>query len=221
MQIARIKRCWAGKNLVLAEAAKWPLCPNILVNLLATLRSHNSPPFHFWYFTSTRQTSSWFLWKSYQHDYSLFSQCFSSLAALSTYFSRKKKSHQKWQEMPLNVYALSVSGRHSFDQRVFMGKYMCIKVTVCGLPWWRSGWESACQCGGHGFEPWSGKIPHATEQLGRWATITEPARLEPVLRNERGHDNEARATAMKSGPHLPQLERALARKRGPNTAISK
>ena len=35
-----------------------------------------------------------------------------------------------------------------------------------GLPWWRSGWESACQCRGHGFEPWSGKIPHAAEQLG-------------------------------------------------------
>ena len=25
--------------------------------------------------------------------------------------------------------------------------------------------ESACQCRGHGFEPWSGKIPHAAEQL--------------------------------------------------------
>ena len=34
-----------------------------------------------------------------------------------------------------------------------------------GLPWWRSGWESACQCGGHGFEPWSGRIPRAAEQL--------------------------------------------------------
>ena len=59
-----------------------------------------------------------------------------------------------------------------------------------GLPWWHSGWESACQCRGHGFEPWSGKIPHATEQLGAWATITEPARLEPVLRNKRGRDGE-------------------------------
>ena len=28
-------------------------------------------------------------------------------------------------------------------------------------------------------------------------------------------------TAMKSGPHLPQLEKALARKRRPNTAINK
>ena len=59
-----------------------------------------------------------------------------------------------------------------------------------GLPWWRSGWESACQCRGHGFEPWSGKIPHATEHLGPWATVTEPARLEPVLRNERGRGSE-------------------------------
>ena len=28
-------------------------------------------------------------------------------------------------------------------------------------------------------------------------------------------------TAMKSGPHLPQLEKALAKKRRPNTAIKK
>ena len=61
---------------------------------------------------------------------------------------------------------------------------------VLGLPWWHSGWESACQCRGHGFEPWSGKILHATEQLGPWATTTEPARLEPVLRNKRDHDSE-------------------------------
>ena len=40
------------------------------------------------------------------------------------------------------------------------------------------------------FKTWSGKIPHATEQLGPWATITEPARLEPVLRNKRARDGE-------------------------------
>ena len=65
-----------------------------------------------------------------------------------------------------------------------------IKEQNMGLPWWRSGWESACQCRGPGFKPWSGKIPHAAEQLGPWATTTELARLEPVLRNERGRDNE-------------------------------
>ena len=64
------------------------------------------------------------------------------------------------------------------------------KSLISGLPWWHSGWESACQCRGRGFEPWSGKIPHATEQLGPWATITEPARLEPVLCNKRGRNSE-------------------------------
>ena len=48
-----------------------------------------------------------------------------------------------------------------------------------GLPWWRSGWESACQCRGHGFEPWSGKIPHAAEQVSPRATTTEPALWSP------------------------------------------
>ena len=64
-----------------------------------------------------------------------------------------------------------------------------IKKCAEGLPWWCSGWESACQCRGHGFEPWSGRIPHAAEQLGPWATTTDPARLEPVL-HKRGRDNE-------------------------------
>ena len=65
-----------------------------------------------------------------------------------------------------------------------------LKWHSLGLPWWRNGWESACQCRGHGFEPCSGKIPHATEQLGPCATTTEPARLELVLRNKRGRDSE-------------------------------
>ena len=71
-----------------------------------------------------------------------------------------------------------------------------------GLPWWCSGWESACQCRGHGFEPWSGKIPHAAEQLGPWATITDPARLEPVLRNKRGCDSERPAHRDEEWPPL-------------------
>ena len=43
-----------------------------------------------------------------------------------------------------------------------------------GLPWWFSGKESACQCRRHGFDNWSGKIPHATEELSLCATATEP-----------------------------------------------
>ena len=73
---------------------------------------------------------------------------------------------------------------------------------IWGLPWWRSGWESACQCRGHGFEPCSGRIPRAAEQLGPWATTTEPARLEPVLRNKRGRDSERPAQRDEEWPPL-------------------
>ena len=55
-----------------------------------------------------------------------------------------------------------------------------LKVHNAGLPWWRSGWESTCQCRRHGFVPRSGKIPHAAERLGP----------EPMLRNKRGRDSE-------------------------------
>ncbi|XP_060013777.1 parathyroid hormone isoform X3 [Lagenorhynchus albirostris] len=44
---------------------------------------------------------------------------------------------------------------------------------LSGLPRWCSGWESACQCRRHGFEPWSGRIPHAAEQLSLCATATD------------------------------------------------
>ena len=46
--------------------------------------------------------------------------------------------------------------------------------TYGGLPWWLSGKESACQCSRHEFDLWSGKIPHAVEQLIPCATATEP-----------------------------------------------
>ena len=90
---------------------------------------------------------------------------------------------------------------------------------MSGLPWWRSGWESACRCRGHGFEPWSGRIPHAAEQLGPCTTTTEPERLEPVLRQqERPPIMKGPRTAMKSGPRSPQLEKARVQQRRPNTA---
>ena len=34
-----------------------------------------------------------------------------------------------------------------------------------GLPLWSSGEESTCQCMWCGFDPWSGKILHDSEQL--------------------------------------------------------
>ena len=80
--------------------------------------------------------------------------------------------------------------RNPCHQATAISVVVPVKTLPLGLPWWRSDWESACQCRGHGFEPWSGKIPHAAEQQSPWATTTEPARLESVLRNKRGRDSE-------------------------------
>ena len=103
---------------------------------------------------------------------------------------------------------------NEFFREVLVSIFKCLQRTeeeqvasntrekISGLPWWRSGWESACQCRGHGFEPWSGRIPHAAEQLGPCATTTEPARLEPVLRNRRGRDSERPAHRDEEWPPL-------------------
>ena len=45
---------------------------------------------------------------------------------------------------------------------------------ILGLSWWLSGKEHVCQHRWRGFDPWSKKIPHATEQVNPCATITEP-----------------------------------------------
>ena len=57
-----------------------------------------------------------------------------------------------------------------------------------GLPWWLRGKESACQCRRHGFDPWSGKIPHAVEQLSPSVCLSvaqscstlQPHKLQPT-----------------------------------------
>ena len=46
--------------------------------------------------------------------------------------------------------------------------------SLMGFPWSSVGKESTCQCRGHGFNPWSGKIPHALEKLSPCITTTEP-----------------------------------------------
>ena len=96
----------------------------------------------------------------------------------------------------------SLSCGQSYEDTCMFLAIPSIRNSLLGLPWWRSCWESACQCRGHGFEPWSGKIPHAAEQLSPWATITEPARLEPVLRNKRGRDSERPAHRDEERPPL-------------------
>ena len=85
-----------------------------------------------------------------------------------------------------------------------------LKTYIQELPWWPSGKESACQCRGHRFDPWSGKIPHALEHESPCTTTIEPVlqnlgatatelsgcnylslpSLEPLFHNVRSHCNE-------------------------------
>ena len=74
---------------------------------------------------------------------------------------------------PLFLGASWVS--HCCCNKLSQTLWLKIKIYYFGLPWWCSCQESACQWRGHGFEPWSGKIPHATEQLSLCTTTTEPA----------------------------------------------
>ena len=48
-------------------------------------------------------------------------------------------------------------------------------INKCGLSWWSSGKESACQRRGHQFYPWSGRIPHASGRLSAYTRAAEPA----------------------------------------------
>ena len=99
------------------------------------------------------------------------------------------QARREWHDIFKLMKGKNLQPRLLYSARISLRFNGEIK-SFTGLPWWRSGWESACQCRGHGFEPWSGRISHATEQLGPWATAAEPARLEPVLRNKRGRGSE-------------------------------
>ena len=128
-----------------------------------------------------------------------------------TYSKNKIQPIERWIKMlkyrNWKAVIRGSTGEHWVQVNWFVK--ISIKSHDSGLPWWRSGWESACQCRGHGFKPWSGKIPHAAEQLGPWATITEPACLEPVLRNKRGHDNERPAHRDEEWPPLAATRESL------------
>ncbi|XP_061064017.1 PRKR-interacting protein 1 isoform X2 [Eubalaena glacialis] len=108
------------------------------------------------------------------------------------------------------VQALGPAAESSMCTGICAGESTSDRTTW--MPWLRRG---------HGFEPWSGGIPHAMEQLGhepqllslRVWSLCSATREAAIVRGPR--------TAMKSGPCSPQLEKALAQKRRPNTAKNK
>ena len=114
----------------------------------------------------------------------------------------KKENTNSKRYMHLNVHSSTIYYSQDIKATQVSINRQLEEEEDVGLPWWRSGWESACQCRGHGFKPWSGRIPHAAEQLGPWATIAKPARLGPVLRNKRGRNSERPAHRDEGWPLL-------------------
>ena len=72
-----------------------------------------------------------------------------------------------------------------------------------------------------GSSPGLGRSHMLRSNWAREPQLTEPAHLEPVLRNNRGRDSERPAHHDEEWPPLATLEKAHAQKRRPNTAINK
>ena len=70
----------------------------------------------------------------------------------------------------VRYFQLSLKVKTVFQLFVLIGDF---QEKSRGLPWWYNGWESACQCRVHRFDPWSGRSLHTEEQLSRSPTTTE------------------------------------------------
>ena len=66
------------------------------------------------------------------------------------------------------------------------------------LNWWLSSKESTHPCRRYEFNPWSGQVPHAAEQLSPSTTTTEPM----------FHTTEACVPQLESSPHSLPLEKS-------------
>ena len=84
-----------------------------------------------------------------------------------------------------------------------------------GLPWWSSDKESTCQCGEQGFDPWSGKIPHALGQLTPCTTTTKP--VLQGLQTTRSHHSEE-PEQQEGSPCTRHWEKALTQQWRPRAA---
>ena len=86
------------------------------------------------------------------------------------HFEEGSELHHHCVSKALNS-AWYIIGTQNLLNQIKFHNQECITGASLVVQWLRI----ACQCRGHGFEPWSGKIPHATEQLSPCATTTEPA----------------------------------------------
>ena len=95
---------------------------------------------------------------------------------------------------------------HSFmELRVLLSIWMTDHTVLLSrrhlerLPWWLSGKEPTCQHRRRGFNPWSGKVPHAAGQLS-------PA---PQLLSLRSRAQEPQQKPLQLDAYAPQLQKSL------------
>ena len=61
--------------------------------------------------------------------------------------------------------------------------------------------NSPANPGGHGFDPWSGKISHASEQLSLYASTMKPVCLEAMICDKNSHCKRSPNNAAREGQH--------------------
>ena len=124
---------------------------------------------------------------------------------------------------------------HFSSQRAgWMNRSIWVRNAKRGLLWRLHGKESVCQCRKYGFDPWSGKIPHATEQLSSYTTTIELELWSPgttateahvpracALQQEKPLQREAPTLQLESSPYSPQLEKSLHSNEDPTQSIIK
>ena len=106
--------------------------------------------------------------------------------------ARRKKHTQVETEQQAYWFTAFSNSNGTFHRTRTNDLKMCMER----LPWWSSGWEPACQCRGPGFNPWSGKIPHAVRQLSPCATTTEA----PVPQSPCTTRNSSPLTTVRESP---------------------
>ena len=82
----------------------------------------------------------------------------------------------RWAWVWINSRSLWWIGRPGmlrFTRSQRVGHDWTTELNWTGLPWWLSGKESTCQWRRHGFNSWSGKIPHAVEQISPCITTID------------------------------------------------
>ena len=83
-------------------------------------------------------------------------------------------------------------------------------ISTLGFPFWHSGYEPACRCRGHGFDPWSGEFSHAVLGATKPVNHNYSAQVLQVLKpstqslcsapREATTMRSPRTAAMKSSP---------------------